>query len=288
MAAREHDPSIWDFMEVRAYLRAWRAAGGLRRSFTKLAQRLNTAPGFVHSMLQDVGPKRARIEGAWCDRWVDVIGLTGAEEDYFRALVTSAEGATERQRVEGLQEAARLRRQHRVTPLSPDDLPLIATWYYAAILSLAKLASFRADPEWIAAALRPTISPEEAQQALDFLIDRGHLVQVEGGWRARGGDTVIDPGGDIERHREAMRALYSWFIERAPAAMQAFQPEERAFGAFLGVVPVSRHAEATAIIQEAQSRILALEDPSAPGDHRAYAMTIQLFPMSEPLRGGPR
>ena len=68
--------------------------------------------------------------------------------------------------------------------LSLDYFKAVSDWYYFAILSLAEISDFKADPEWISKRLN--ISKREAKSALDRLIKLEMLIEEDGVFKASG------------------------------------------------------------------------------------------------------
>ncbi len=219
---------ICSYEHCRDYLSAWLAGQRPGHRVRALARRIGCAPSTV-SMIRK---GKRRLNPAHGALWAWGLRLDDQQADYWEHLVVAAEAKSEDGR-----ERARLRlaatREWQQAVRSSGSLRLCARWYYMAIVEAARCCGFRADPAWLAARLYPSISPEEAREALDTLTELG----------------LLDPGGqssdnhafhaDIghERADGAMATLHRDSLAHAAAALRELTREERYLGSFTFAVP---------------------------------------------------
>lgn len=98
-----------------------------------------------------------------------------------------------------------------------------STWYLPAVRELAARKDFKANPEWIAATLWPTITPTEAAHALAILLELKLLVKE--GRRIVQGDAVVSTGPEarsvnIASYHRTMLARAADSIDEIPAPLR--------------------------------------------------------------------
>jgi uncharacterized protein (TIGR02147 family) len=126
--------------------------------------------------------------------------LEGAEKEYFLALVAFGQaGAEERSlRYKDLERFQHYRAAFRLD-VTQDTYH--SRWYLPAIRELVATGPFREDPLWIAQSLCPRISVEEAEAAIETLLQLGLLAR-DGNGRLQQASVIPRPlAGAAARHR---------------------------------------------------------------------------------------
>ena len=171
------------------------------------------------------------------------------------------------------------RRMHRALLLSAARLKLMSEWYVSAILELSKCAGFKADPAWVSAALRGTVTPEQAREALDLLRADGQL----GGLSASSAMPVVT--ADAVNAQMVMRT-YEGYFERSVEAFRLASTSRAhqelcRLGALMIAVPSTE-------IERLRTRALELRKDlfqfmeGLQGEHdTVYLAMVHVFPISE-------
>lgn len=186
-------PNVFDYLDYRAFLRdhylfqKGRGRGFSYRAFSRRAGL--RSPNYLKLVID--GDRN--LSGDMAGRFATACGLEGEAATYFVGLVgfNQATSTTERNAAyERLTTFKRYRQAHR---LEMAQAAYHSTWYLPAIRELAAREDFKADPAWVAARLRPTISVPDARRALETLFELGLLVKDAHG-RAKQGDPLVTTG----------------------------------------------------------------------------------------------
>lgn len=168
-------PDLYTYLDYRKYLRGWfdaRKAGNPRFSHRAFARRAGQSSP---SLLLHVIAHKRNLTPLTTESFAKAMELKGEDAEFFHGLVSfdQAETLDERNRAwERIRAARRFREARR---LEGDGVEYLSRWFYAAIRELATCEAIRPDPVWIAETLRPSITAEQAQQALDLLLSLGLL-----------------------------------------------------------------------------------------------------------------
>lgn len=271
-------PSIYQYLDFRAYLRDWfqaRKAANPRFSHRLLARRAGiTGP----STLLNVMEGRRNISGTAAAEVARAMGLDDDARAFFLALVRIACSEDAAVREAALEQVQATRRFREARVLDAASLRFLSLWYLPAIFELSRCAAFRADPEWIAAALRPTITPQQASDALSALRDLGLLRVSEGRWIPTD-VSVVTPH---EVSGLAVRAYHRSMMQRAQEALD-FDERERHLCGVTVAVPAGLLPALKSELDRFQERILHLCD-GVEGDRASVMqLNLQLVPLSVTL-----
>src|SRR5690606_26040208 len=120
-------------------------------------------------------------------------GLTREGSRYFAALVAFNQATNAEQRNAHYATLVSFRRYRRAHQLALAEAAYHSTWYLPAVRELVLSPHFCNDPSWIASALVPAISVDEAKYAVDTLLQLGMVQQDEDG-RLRQRSSVVSTG----------------------------------------------------------------------------------------------
>jgi uncharacterized protein (TIGR02147 family) len=162
-----------------------------------------------------------------------------------------------------------------------------ARWYCIPIRELVARSDFREDAAWIAAQLRPTIKPSEAEEALTLLQELGLLTRDEGG-ALRQDQPLLTTGPELRLL--SLRRFHQQMLHRAEEAMDGIPLAEREVG---GVTLRLTDAQVRHLKQrlfELRQEVLQL-DGTASGPQAVHHFAFQLFPVTtysvQPAPGEP-
>jgi uncharacterized protein (TIGR02147 family) len=290
-----HAPSVFDFSDLPAYLRVWFAwwkTQGRGHSHRKLAGLIGSSDPsiLVNAMEGRRSLSPPRVEALLATVLADLEPL---EARYFRAL-SELDRARPEERGPVLEQMALLRAENAAHLLARDRVEVLARWWNYAVASLAegRHGVSLDDPAAVASALYDRISPEQAAQAVQTLVNVGILVRTESGYRAEQ-PTFTTPA---EVARSATRQYHTDTIGLALATLDAVssvdRPERRQ-SRFLGAT-AALSEEALELVQaelfDFQQRVLAIaaRDAHGEGPHRVFQLNLHLFPLSRAPDEPPR
>lgn len=158
--------------------------------------------------------------------------------------------------------------------MAMDQYSLVADWYHFAILSLAEIRGFKADPEWIAKRLG--ISKSDAQDALDRLLRIQLLVKSPGG-KTRPSTSATTTSDDVPN--AAIRYAHVQALQIAQQALEDVPVELRDFSKIIFPMDPKRLPEAKKLIQDFRRRLATLLES---GDKKEVCqLSVQLFPLTK-------
>lgn len=141
------------------------------RSYRTFGRMVGLAP----STLAGAATRDRKIALGAAERVGARLGLAGDELRYFTLLVEQEVSDCPATRTEARAEMAELRSRHGLLSLERDWGGMEASWTSQVLRDLAGCPSFRPDVAQIAAAMRPPISADEADDALSRLLRLGLL-----------------------------------------------------------------------------------------------------------------
>jgi uncharacterized protein (TIGR02147 family) len=271
-------PSVYDHLDFRAYLGAWfaaRKAANPRYSYRLFARKAgDVSPSLLHHVIHG----ERNLTPATTDAFVEALGLRAGEAAFFRLLVTLGQSKDPDERNAAWEQLAATRRFREARQIDGHAFAYLSNWILPAVRELATRADFRPDPGWIAEALRPRVTPREAQDALDRLVALGMLVDDGAGGLSPADVSVTTPA---EVTGLAVHNYHRGMLTLASEAITRFEPPERHLIAITVSVPVSLvprlKAEANAFLE----RMMHLCDGAEADPDQVMQMNLQLFPLSD-------
>lgn len=276
-------PVVFDYLDYRRFLADWfkaRKAANPRYSYRAFARRAGQkSPSLLHHVIEG----KRNLTSATSDAFCRAMELKSGETDFFSYLVQLDQAKTDAERNQAWELIAATRRFREARRIEGDGFAYLSHWFYPAIRELAHRPDFRPEPEWIAATVRPRISPAKARRALEALLAMRLLVEDADGSVHPAEASVVTPHEVLGL---AVHNYHKGMLDRAREAITGFDPEERHLGGVTVAVPeslVGRLKEEVAAFQE---RILDLCDRAEDPSDRVYQLNLQLFPLSASVGGG--
>ncbi len=270
-------PTVYSYLDYRRFLTEWFAAkkaANSRYSYRVFAR----AAGIKSSgLFLEVAKGRRNLTGATTAAFAKGLKLSADERRFFGLLVQLSQAKTQDERNEAWSEISASRRFREARQLEGQGFDYLSHWYYPAIRELAQRPDFDADPEWVAATLRPAITPAKARNAMQALEQIGMLKRDKAGELQPAEASVVTP------HEVFGLAVYNYhrgMIERATEALDEVAASERHYGAVTVAVPESLVGRLKDEIGAFQERILDLCDGASDDAGVVYQLNLQLFPLS--------
>lgn len=272
-------PDIYAYLDYRRYLRDWftaRKAANPRYSHRAFARKAGQSSP---SLLLAVTDGKRNLTPSTTEAFVLALGLKGEDALFFGALVQLDQAETNDARNRAWERVRATRRFREARQLEGDAVEYLSAWYYPAIRELATCGDFRPDPDWIAARIRPRVTPQQARKALDLLLALG-LVTVDAAGKMTPADASV-----VTPHEVAGLAAFNYhvgMIERAAEALATVSSVERHYCALTVSIPQSLVPRLKRELDAFQERILDLCDGVDDPRERVYQLNLQLFPLSAP------
>lgn len=204
-------------------------------------------------------------------------GLNREASRYFAALVAFNQATTADERNAHYAALVSFSRYRRAHQLVLAEAAYHSTWYLPAVRELVLSPHFRNDPEWIANALIPAITPNEAKFAIDTLLQLG-LLHAETDGRLRQRNSLVSTGalpGGLH-----LRNYHAEMMRRATAAMEAFSPAQRDLTSLTMCVSPAAFERIKTRLAELRREIIDIcetDDTST----QVLQLNLQLFPLSQ-------
>jgi uncharacterized protein (TIGR02147 family) len=274
---KEVGVSVYDFLDHRAYLAAYyQAAKRTRPSFSfRLFSKLAglRSPNFLKLVIDGERNLGADSVG----RFSQALGLEGADAEFFADLVAFGQAQTLSDKNRAFERIAASRRFRAARRIDGELFAYLSHWYNPAIRELAARDDFQEEPRWIAAQLRPRISPTEAAEAMKLLLSLGLLVRDPSSGRVLRGEPTLTTEHEVRSMGAA--AFHRQMLERAAQSIETVPAAQRDLAALTVCVSAETAALVKERIHQFREALTELCDADPRGS-AVYQLNIQWFPLS--------
>ncbi|MGC4087874.1 MAG: TIGR02147 family protein [Polyangiaceae bacterium] len=275
--------SVYDFLDYRAYLRAYYEASKRARPsfsfrlFSKLA-RLKS-PNFLKLVMD--GERNLGADSV--QRFAEALGLMPHEAEFFADLVAFSQADNMGEKNRAFERIAASRRFRQARRIDGELFAYLSHWYNPAIRELAAREDFQEEPRWIAMQLLPRITPTEAAEAMKLLLSLGLLVRDEKTGRVVRGEPTLTTEHEVRSLGAA--AFHRQMLERAGQSIDLVPRDQRDLAALTVCVSAQTAALVKQRIHEFREALTELCDSDAQGDV-VYQLNVQWFPLSVSNKAG--
>jgi uncharacterized protein (TIGR02147 family) len=280
MAAADID--VFAYLDYRAYLRDYynaRKAAGRGFSYRSFSRRAGLkSPNYLKLVVDG----ERNLSADMAERFATACGLKDDEQRYFVDLVAFSQAATNAERNQHYARLTGFKRYRNAHKLDIAHAAYFSAWYMPAIRELAARPDFRADPAWIAQQLLPAISQQEAEHALDTLLELGLLVRAADG-SVHQTDALLSTGP--ETHGLHIVAYHRAMVQRAMESIDLIPAQDRDISSLtlcLGEAGLRAFKERVQRFRKELLELSALE----PNPEQVVQINFQLFPLSRRRNGG--
>ncbi len=275
--------SVYDFLDYRAYLRAYyEAAKRTRPSFSfRLFSKLAglRSPNFLKLVIE--GERNLGADSI--ARFAVALGLDAPDSEFFADLVAFGQAQTMGEKNRAFERIAASRRFRQARRIDGELFAYLSHWYHPAVRELAARADFREDPRWIAAELRPKITVAEAAEALKLLLSLGLLVRDANSGRIVRGEPTLTTEHEVSALGAA--AFHRQMLERAGQSIELFSREKRDLAALTVCVSPKTAALVKERIHQFREALAEICDSDEEG-RVVYQLNVQWFPLSSAEEDG--
>jgi uncharacterized protein (TIGR02147 family) len=275
--------SVFDFLDYRAFLRAYYEAAKKRRggySFRTFAKRAGLKSPNFFKLVMD-GQRNLGVDSV--ARFAEALDLENEEQTFFADLVAfaQADDNTEKNRVfERIAASRRFRSARRIDSMVHEYL---SHWYHPVIRELVVRADFERDPKWIASTLRPEITPRQAAQSMALLLELGLVTDN----RETGKLELNNPTLTTEHEVSSIGAanFHRQMMERAGASIDTVPAALRDLAALTVCISPHVATEVKRRIHQFREALTELCDAETEGKI-VYQLNVQWFPLTRTDQGG--
>jgi uncharacterized protein (TIGR02147 family) len=268
---------IYEYDNFREFLRDFCAHAKAKdkkyslRYFSRLA-------GFVSpSHLKRVIDGERNLSSEAITKFSKVLKLNKRQSFFFQNLTLFNQAKTNSERETYARELLKSRNFREARPLSQLQFQYFAHWYFVPVRELAALSDFREDPTWIADAIRPRITPNEAARALRELEKLGLLVRNTSG-------ELIQSATDLIRPDSFTASFYVRYhkdmIQRGAESIELISREKRDISTVSFALSTSALVKIKEMIGRLREEVLAVAAQDS-DSNSIYQLNLQLFPIAE-------
>jgi uncharacterized protein (TIGR02147 family) len=269
--------SIYDFIDYRAYLRAYYEAAKRGRSGFSFRQFSRLAGLRSPNFLKLVIDGERNLGAASVSRFAEALGLAGADAEFFGDLVAFGQAQTMAGKNRNFERIAASRRFRAARRIDGEFLAYLSHWYTPAIRELAAREDFQEEPRWIAAQFLPRITPNEAAAAMKVLLSLGLLVRDPSSRRILRGEPTLTTDHEIRSVGAA--TFHRQMLERASQSIETVPDELRDLAAVTVCVSPKTATLVSECIHQFREAMTELCHSDTQGS-AVYQLNIQWFPLS--------
>lgn len=268
---------VFAYLDYRRYLRAYYEAEKKRRSafsyryFSKKAGL--RSPNLLKLVIdgeRNLGPDSVH-------KFIQALGLSGKEADFFLDLVTFAQAPSVAEKNRAFERISASRRFRSARRIDGSLFDYLSHWYYPAIRELTARPDFVEDPKWLARQLQPRISVAEAERSLSLLLSLGLIVRNPKTGRIERGEPTLTTEHEVTSL--AVKNFHRQMLERASDSIDTVKPNRRDLAALTVCVSEKTAGLIKERIHQFREEIAQLCDQDEEA-RTVYQMNVQLFPLS--------
>jgi uncharacterized protein (TIGR02147 family) len=272
--------NIFDYQDYRKFLKDIyddRKKKSKKLSYRKLAQKVGfNSAGFFTNIItgkRGISPQIAQ-------RFAEFFRLKIKEKEYFKMLVLANQAKKQTLKKYYLDKAITIKRiKFKIKDI--DSHQFYTKWYYTAVRELLDIKPYKGDLRNLARSLYPSITPREAQKALDLLEELKLIKKNKNGVYQQTSD-FITSGSEINS-----ASLATFHMETADLAKRAIDkcPVSRRNISTL-TLGLSEEGYETVVqrIREFRKELMQIARNEQKKD-RIYHINFHMFPMSKKEMG---
>jgi len=270
-------PDLFETLDYRAWLRARYAelkASNPAFSYRYFARKAGLGSPSYLKLVMD-GERNLRTDTA--HRFAKALGLDAQETRYFVALVAYNQAATTADRTRHYEALCRIPRFRRARGLEKQQHDYYSRWYCVVIRELVARRDFQEDSRWIAAQLRPRVSPAKVEEALRILLDLGLLAR-DGDGRLVQSDALVTTGRSVDAL--AVRRFHHDMMALGSAALDDVPKYEREVGGVTFRLSPAQLRRLKDRLYDLRQELLQLDGADDDNPHAVYHFGFQLVPLT--------
>jgi len=269
--------TIYSNSDFRAYLRDWYETEKSRRGkFSKAdVSRALGLPNTRNYFSDLLGGKE--LSDTFLERLIALLALGRDEAKYFRALVHFQQAATPEEREEALDRLVVLNRSPRVV-LSADRMEYFRHWWHGAVRALLDTGDFQDEPDRIAKALVPSITPAQARASLALLSDLALIRRdAKGFWKPT--DQAVSTPDDLRE--EMVLQLQIQQLDLVRRSLLKKKAPRRMVATNIVSVSADGFRHLMERLEKARSEVRSIVHKDALPAERVCQIVLALVPLTE-------
>jgi uncharacterized protein (TIGR02147 family) len=219
------EPQVLDFLSGVEFLRrlyAFRKHTQLKYTYRVFANDLGFGQtNYLHLICS--GERGLSAKAA--SQMANHLDFSARESRFFEVLAKYESAKTSAERDLHFNEILALKGKLLTSSLSQAQLRYFSDWQHAAIREMVRLPEFQADAQWIASRLCPRLTPLQAKESWQLLLDLGYVAMdsSSGKWKQSEQNIVVPEGATsvaIFRFQQGMADLGKESLTRVPSQLR--------------------------------------------------------------------
>lgn len=210
------------------------------------------------------------------EKVIEIFQLTKEEGDFFRHLVFFNKAKTLSEKEHFAEQLIRLKKFQNEYPLSKDQFEYYSKWYHIPIRELLNLKNAPHSSEEVSQMLIPSISKEEAKEALEKL-SALNLIEKQGDrWIVR--QENISTGHKFSNY--GVVQFHKKMLTLASESLDKFNSQDREVSSVTIGLSEETFKKIKKMIEDFRSQLIIAAQEDA-NKERIYQINFQLFPLSK-------
>lgn len=269
--------NVFAYTQFQEYLRSWleeQRKEDRKVSFELLARKLGLrSKGHAYRIFHD---ESMPLTSRTMVPLIEILGIKGAERDYFEAMVGFNRASSLEERKVFLEKMGKISGQSSASALSVSACAYFSEWYYPVLREAVCMPGFREDYKALAKRFNPAITEAQARKGVQLLKEL-QLIQSDprGGYQSC--EKFVHAGADIQPVLVA--TFQQNMIRMASDALERTPPKEREISSLTFSFPEAHFPAVKQALRRMQ-RDLAQQvlEEKTPGDV-VYQFNLQCFPV---------
>ena len=274
---------VMEYQNFRLYVRDFYterkiASGFTWRDFAKLAG--YSSPVFLKLVCDD----KANLSDVGIERVANAMGLTGADLQYFRALVNFNQEKDSAKKKELFKELRAIAKENEMALIGEDQYDYYESWINPVLRELAPQVP-DATPAQMADMLAFDTQAAEVKKALKLLRKVGLLNKDSEGRYEQSSKAITT--GNIEVASLSVREMHRQMGELAVRSLDEVPVNERDVSGLTIGVSEDAYYRVTKEIEDFRRRVASIVMQDTDED-RVYRLNVQLFPLTKKIKKGEK
>jgi uncharacterized protein (TIGR02147 family) len=264
---------VYSHEDWRAYFRdELERRRGAQEEFTSraLALRLGMDPAQLHRIVHGRTPLPFRYVPAIAE----IFQMDRRAAAYFEELLRCDRAKSPEEKTRSRERLSALRGV-AARPVEGNQAEYYGHWRHSVIRSLVGLGGVKGDGAALGSLCMPPVSPDEARQSVDLLLELG-LAERDGDGKLRLSESHLTTGPDVPA--PVVRAFHRQAIDLARSALETIPASERDISAVTASLDATGLETLRELARELRQKVQTLSHGTRDPD-RVFQLNIQLFPV---------
>lgn len=269
---------IFDYLDYRSFLKDLTHSLKQSKQFNlrDFAKKADIkAPGYLKMVIDG----RRKLSVTTALKFCIALNITGRAKDYFIMLVQYNQTTNPDLKKEFFDKLVSLKPKSAHYQLQKHHNRYFSALYHVIIREMVALKDFKEDHKWIAARCCPPITPAQAKEAIEILLELGMLQRDKNGKLTQTESFVHTE--DLQTQMAEAYHFHEAVIDRARHALGQLSQKERNYYALSLPLPKKMYEEIIHDFYEFRDKIISKVSQMQKDYDEVYQLNFQLFPLTK-------